>query len=94
MFTCAVMVMLAFLGFTNFSRGLPLNDKFLHFLCFTIATGVFYFIVDVEEYALSLSYMCSRTLIHYPIGVHGGSGSGATSASYLPSSPAFYAEGY
>lgn len=50
-FTCTVMIILAFLGFTDFSRSLPLNDKLLHFLCFTLATGVFYFIVDIEEYA-------------------------------------------
>jgi VanZ family protein len=43
------MALLAFLGFTDFSRSLPLNDKLLHFLCFTVATGVFYFIFDVEE---------------------------------------------
>ncbi|KAF8813849.1 hypothetical protein BYT27DRAFT_7220196 [Phlegmacium glaucopus] len=49
LFTCFIMVVLAFLGFTNFSRSLPLNDKLLHFLCFCIATGVFYFIIDVEE---------------------------------------------
>ncbi|TFK23944.1 hypothetical protein FA15DRAFT_687694 [Coprinopsis marcescibilis] len=48
-FTCLIMVLLAFLGFTNFSRALPLNDKLLHFLCFALATGVFYFILDVEE---------------------------------------------
>ncbi|KAF7782278.1 hypothetical protein Agabi119p4_1654 [Agaricus bisporus var. burnettii] len=51
MFTCLVMIMLAFLGFTNFSHALPLNDKLLHFICFALATGVFYFIVDVEENA-------------------------------------------
>ena len=48
-FTCAIMILLAMLGFTNFSRSLPLNDKLLHFICFSIATGVFYFIFDVEE---------------------------------------------
>lgn len=48
-FTCFIMLVLAFLGFTNFSRSLPLNDKLLHFLCFCIATAVFYFIIDVEE---------------------------------------------
>ncbi|EGO00105.1 hypothetical protein SERLA73DRAFT_180538 [Serpula lacrymans var. lacrymans S7.3] len=48
-FTCAIMVILAFLSFTNVSRSLPLNDKLLHFICFCIATGVFYFIFDVEE---------------------------------------------
>ncbi|THV05016.1 hypothetical protein K435DRAFT_133937 [Dendrothele bispora CBS 962.96] len=48
-FTVIIMLILAFLGFTNFSRSLPLNDKLLHFLCFSIATAVFYFIIDVEE---------------------------------------------
>jgi len=43
------MLLLATLGFTTFSRSLPLNDKLLHFICFFIATGVFYFIFDVEE---------------------------------------------
>ncbi|KAG2113953.1 uncharacterized protein F5147DRAFT_680734 [Suillus discolor] len=50
-FTCVIMVILAFLGFTNYSRALPLNDKFLHFTCLCVATGVFYFIFDVEEEA-------------------------------------------
>jgi hypothetical protein len=50
-FTCVIMVILAFLGFTDFSRALPLNDKFLHFTCLCVATGVFYFIFDVEEEA-------------------------------------------
>jgi len=49
--TCAVMVVLAFLGLRE-QRTLPLNDKLLHFLCFMIVTGVFYFIVDIEEYVL------------------------------------------
>jgi hypothetical protein len=40
LFTTLVMFVLAFLGFTNFSRSLPLNDKALHFLCFGLATGV------------------------------------------------------
>jgi len=47
--TCTIMVILAFLGFTNLKQSLPLNDKVLHFICFCIATGVFYFILDVEE---------------------------------------------
>jgi len=42
------MVLLALLGFTNV---LPLNGQLLHFLCFCLATGIFYFIVDVEEEA-------------------------------------------
>ncbi|KZT29018.1 hypothetical protein NEOLEDRAFT_1128527 [Neolentinus lepideus HHB14362 ss-1] len=48
-FTSLIMLLLAFLGFTNFSHSLPLNDKLLHFFCLMIATGVFYFIFDVEE---------------------------------------------
>ena len=48
-FTALVMIALAFLGFTNFSHALPLNDKMLHFICLMLATGVFYFIFDVEE---------------------------------------------
>ncbi|KAF8844305.1 hypothetical protein BDN67DRAFT_765193 [Paxillus ammoniavirescens] len=48
-FTFIIMILLAFLGFTNFSHSLPLNDKFLHFACFCVATGVFYFVFDVEE---------------------------------------------
>jgi hypothetical protein len=55
------MVLLAFLGFTDFSRALSLNDKLLHFLCFMIATGVFYFIVDIEEY-VSLPFSLSLIL--------------------------------
>ncbi|KAF9501913.1 hypothetical protein BDN71DRAFT_1438652 [Pleurotus eryngii] len=49
--TTLVMIVLAFLGFTNFAHVLPLNDKILHFVCFMLATGVFYFILDVEEEA-------------------------------------------
>lgn len=56
-FTFGIMLILAFLGFTNFSRSLPLNDKLLHFICFCLATGVFYFIFDVEEYVCC--YVCS-----------------------------------
>jgi hypothetical protein len=51
------MLALAFLGFTNFSHSLPLNDKLLHFICFGLATGVFYFIIDVDEY-VCLLYPC------------------------------------
>ena len=43
------MAILAFLGFTNFSRALPINDKVLHLLCFLVATIVFYFVIDVDE---------------------------------------------
>ena len=49
LFTCLILVSLAFLGFTNFAHSLPLNDKILHFVCMGLATGVFYFIFDVEE---------------------------------------------
>ncbi|KAJ3906807.1 hypothetical protein F5879DRAFT_944695 [Lentinula edodes] len=48
-FTVIIMLCLMFLGFTDFSHSLPLNDKFLHFICFLIATTVFYFIFDVDE---------------------------------------------
>jgi hypothetical protein len=47
--TCGTMLVLAFLGFTNVPHKLPVNDKFLHFLCLGFATHVFYFIFDVEE---------------------------------------------
>jgi hypothetical protein len=47
--TAGVMLVLAFLGFTNAAHALPVNDKVLHFVCFGLATGIFYFIVDVEE---------------------------------------------
>ena len=49
LFTCLVMITLAFLGFTNFVHALPINDKLLHFFCLMLATGIFYFIFDVEE---------------------------------------------
>ena len=48
-FTCIIVILLAFFGFTNFREALPVNDKILHFLCFGFATFVFYFIVDVDE---------------------------------------------
>jgi len=48
-FTVLIMLSLAFLGLTNFVHVFPLNDKLLHFFCLGIATGVFYFIFDVEE---------------------------------------------
>ncbi|KAI0690526.1 hypothetical protein BC835DRAFT_1364162 [Cytidiella melzeri] len=51
LFTSLVMIMLAFLGFTNFAHALPINDKLLHFICLMLATGIFYFIFDVEEAA-------------------------------------------
>jgi len=62
-FTCIVMITLAILGFTNFSRSLPLNDKALHFLCFGVATGVFYFIFDVEEDARRIWFWRHSALI-------------------------------
>jgi len=48
-FTFLIMFTLAFLGFTNFSHSLPLNDKALHFICFGLATAVLYWVSDVEE---------------------------------------------
>jgi len=43
------MVFLALLGFTDIAKKFPLNEKILHFLCLGVATGVFYFIIDVNE---------------------------------------------
>jgi len=57
------MLLLAFLGFTNFSHALPLNDKLLHFFCLSIATGVFYFIFDVEEDARRIWFWRSAPVI-------------------------------
>lgn len=51
-FTFVVMLILGFLGFTNFHERLLINDKALRFLCFALTTGVFYWIVDVEEYEI------------------------------------------
>ncbi|KAK1236316.1 hypothetical protein PQX77_000432 [Marasmius sp. AFHP31] len=51
LFTVVTMLSLAVLGFTNFHEALPLGDKVLRFLCFSVATFVFYFIVDVDEQA-------------------------------------------
>jgi len=62
-FTCVIMILLAFLGFTNFSRALPLNDKLLHFICLGVATGVFYFIFDVEEDARRIWFWRRSPLI-------------------------------
>ncbi|KAH8119583.1 hypothetical protein DFH11DRAFT_1849351 [Phellopilus nigrolimitatus] len=51
LFTALIMLLLAFLGFTNFAHSLPLNDKIIHLVCLCLATTVFYFIFDVEEEA-------------------------------------------
>lgn len=48
-FTVIVMLALGFLGFTNFPDALPVNDKVLHFFCLGLATGVLYWVFDVEE---------------------------------------------
>jgi len=48
-FTSLIMVLLALLGFTNIPDKWPVDDKILHFVCFGGATGVFYFIFDVDE---------------------------------------------
>lgn len=62
-FTVIIIILLAFLGFTKFSQSLPLNDKLLHFLCFSLATGVFYFIFDVEEHAKRIWFWKHSPLI-------------------------------
>lgn len=48
-FTATTMVLLAFLRVPNILRTLHLNGNLLHFLCFFLATGQFYFIIDVER---------------------------------------------
>ncbi|KZO98937.1 hypothetical protein CALVIDRAFT_561864 [Calocera viscosa TUFC12733] len=48
-FTLVDMVFLALLGFTNVVHHVPVNDKVLHFACLGLATGLVYFIFDVEE---------------------------------------------
>jgi len=57
------MLLLAFLGFTNFAHALPINDKLLHFFCLMLATGVFYFIFDVEEDARRIWFWRRSPLI-------------------------------
>ncbi len=47
--TILIMLTLGLLGLTNLAHSFPLNDKLLHFFCMGIATGVFYFIFDIEE---------------------------------------------
>ncbi|KAF8554203.1 hypothetical protein OG21DRAFT_1597467 [Imleria badia] len=63
LFTFAVMLILAFFGFSNVSHSIPLNDKFLHLTCFCIATGVFYFIFDVDEDARRIWFWRHANLI-------------------------------
>ncbi|CAL1706485.1 unnamed protein product [Somion occarium] len=63
LFTLLIMALLAFLGFTNFSRSLPLNDKLLHFFCLMLATAVFYFIFDIEEDARRIWFWRHAPLI-------------------------------
>jgi hypothetical protein len=47
------MALLALSSITNYTGSLRLSDTLVHFICFCIATGVFYFIIDVEEYVVS-----------------------------------------
>ncbi|TFL05724.1 hypothetical protein BDV98DRAFT_560535 [Pterulicium gracile] len=52
---CVIMVILALLGFTQSAQSwISVNDKVLHFTCFALATGVMYFVVDVDEDARSI----------------------------------------
>ncbi|TEB30312.1 hypothetical protein FA13DRAFT_1575407, partial [Coprinellus micaceus] len=62
-FTFVVMLILGFLGFTNFHERLLINDKALRFLCFALTTGVFYWIVDVEEDARRIWFWRYASLI-------------------------------
>ncbi|KAA1471781.1 hypothetical protein DENSPDRAFT_837858 [Dentipellis sp. KUC8613] len=61
--TVLVMATLSVLGFTNLAHSLPINDKVLHFVCLGIATGVFYFIWDVEEEARRVWFWRRSALI-------------------------------
>ncbi|OCH85092.1 hypothetical protein OBBRIDRAFT_785307 [Obba rivulosa] len=63
LFTTIIIILLAFLGFTNVAHALPMNDKLLHFFCLGIATGVFYFIFDVEEDARRIWFWRNAPLI-------------------------------
>lgn len=63
LFTTLIMILLAFLGFTNVAHSLPLNDKLLHFFCLSVATGVFYFMFDVEEDARRIWFWRNAPLI-------------------------------
>ena len=60
-FTSLVMIMLALLGFSN---PLPFGDTLQHFLCFMLATGIFYFIFDVEEYVFFISSLTLVQVLH------------------------------
>jgi len=48
-FTLVDMVFLALLGFTRVVEYVPINDKLLHFTGLGLATGLVYFVFDVEE---------------------------------------------
>jgi len=47
LFTAFILVLLGLLGISTLH--LPLNDKILHFVCMGTATGVFYWIFDIDE---------------------------------------------
>jgi len=49
LFTTLLLILLGLLGFTNISNSVPVNDKVLHFICLGAATGIFYWIFDVDE---------------------------------------------
>lgn len=63
LFTFIIMILLAILGFTDIPHSLPFHDKFLHFACFCLATGVFYFIFDAEEDARRIWFWRHSSLI-------------------------------
>lgn len=95
------MLILGFLGFTNFSHSLPLNDKLLHFICFFIATTVFYFIFDVEEWVVL--FLCWYLLLHRKrlvqlaalcIEIPGEYGFGVIRGWYSQDLPVFFVVGY
>jgi hypothetical protein len=93
LFTFLVMALLGILGFTNFTHALPLNDKFLHFTCLGLATGIFYFILDVEELVLPLKLLGVIYLDSAFLGALGESGFGGMLVLSPLGLPAFYVAG-
>ncbi|KAF8320714.1 hypothetical protein DL93DRAFT_1725514 [Clavulina sp. PMI_390] len=63
LFTVLTMLLLAFIGFTNVARGVPINDKILHFFCLGFATGLFYWCFEPEEDARRIWYWRHMSLI-------------------------------
>jgi len=48
--------LMAILGFIKFTNGLPLNDKFLHFVCFAVLASLFFLTLDIDDSARRIWY--------------------------------------